>query len=44
MDIVMELVKAALTVGVVAVVIGLIAYLFPLVFSIGTAMDRRMHE
>jgi hypothetical protein len=44
MDIVFWLLKSALTLGAVILVIGALAGLFMIVFSIATGIDRRLHQ
>ena len=44
MDIVLGLIQAVITVGAIALVIMLVAALFPIVFSLGTIIDRRINN
>lgn len=44
MDIVIGIVGAILTLIVVGAVIALAAYMFPIIFSLGTIIDRRIHD
>lgn len=44
MDLVMNLVRAVLTLGVVAAVILLIAVFFIVVFTLGASLDKRIHQ
>lgn len=44
MDVIVWLIQSALTVGAVLLVIGALAALFMIVFSIGTGIDRRINQ
>ena len=44
MDILLGLIQAAITVGAIALVIILVAALFPIVFSLGTGIDKRINN
>jgi hypothetical protein len=44
MEIVKFVVNSALTIGVMALIIALIAGLFMIIFSIGTGIDRKITE
>jgi hypothetical protein len=44
MDIVTGIIGAILTLAVVGLVIALVAYMFPIVFSLGTIIDKRIHD
>lgn len=44
MDILIGLIKAALTLGVIVAIILALAALFMIVFSIATGIDRRIQE
>lgn len=44
MDVVMSLVRAALTLGVIAAVIILIAVFFIVVFTLGTGIDKHLNQ
>lgn len=44
MDIVTGIIGAILTLAVVGVIIALVAFMFPIIFSLGTIIDRRIHD
>jgi len=44
MDLVMSLVRAVLTFGVIAAIIVLIAVFFIVVFMLGTSLDKRLNQ
>lgn len=44
MDVVVELVRAALMIGFVVVIIVVLAGLFMIIFGIATGIDRKMQE
>ena len=44
MDILLGLIQAVITVGAIALVIVLVAALFPIVFSLGTVIDKRINN
>lgn len=44
MDLVMSLVRAVLTFGVIAAIIILIAVFFIVVFMLGTGLDKRLNQ
>jgi fucose permease len=44
MDIVTGVIGAILTLVVVGLVIALVAYMFPIIFSLGTIIDKRIHN
>ncbi len=44
MDVVLWLLKSALTLGAIVLVIGALAALFMIVFSIATGIDRRLQR
>jgi hypothetical protein len=43
-DLIVGILRALVMLGFVALVIGLVAALFMIVFSIGTGIDRRMQQ
>lgn len=44
MDFVIGLIQAVITVGAIALVIVLVALLFPVIFSLGTMIDKRVNN
>jgi fucose permease len=44
MDILTGIVGGILTLVAIGLVIGLVAYMFPIIFSLGTIIDRRIHD
>jgi hypothetical protein len=44
MDFLLGLLQAAITVGVIALIVVLVAGLFMIVFSLGTMMDKRINN
>jgi fucose permease len=44
MDFVTGVIGAILTLVAVGLVIGLVAYMFPIIFSLGTILDKRIHD
>ena len=44
MDLIVGLFQAVITVGVIALIIVLVASLFPIVFSLATMMDKRVNN
>lgn len=44
MDFILWLIQSALTLGVVILIIGALAALFMIVFSLATGIDRRLHQ
>ena len=44
MDMIVGILRALLMIGFIAVVIGLVAALFMIVFSIATGIDRKMQQ
>lgn len=44
MDLIVNLVRAALMMGFVALVVGAVACLFMIIFGIATGFDRRIQE
>ena len=44
MDIVTGIIGAIFTLVAVGLVIALVAYMFPIIFSLGTIIDRRIHD
>lgn len=44
MDIVIGIVSAILTLVAIGLAVALAAYMFPIIFSIGTLLDKRIHN
>lgn len=44
MDLLVGLIEAAVTVGAIALIMILVAFLFPLVVSLATMMDKRVNN
>jgi hypothetical protein len=44
MDIVTGIIGAILTLFAIGVVVGLVTYMFPIIFSLGTIIDKRIHD
>jgi hypothetical protein len=44
MDVVTGIIGAILTLAAIGLVIALVAYMFPIIFSLGTILDKRIHD
>lgn len=44
MDILTGLIGGILTLVALGLVIALVAYMFPIIFSLGTIIDKRIHD
>lgn len=44
MDIVVGIISAVLTLVAIGLVVALVAYMFPIIFSIGTIIDRKINN
>ena len=44
MDVVTGIFGAILTLAAIGLVIALVAYMFPIIFSLGTILDKRIHD
>lgn len=44
MDIVTGIIGAVLTLAAIGLVIALVTYMFPIVFSLGAIIDKRIHD
>lgn len=44
MDIVTGIIGGILTLVALGLIIALVAYLFPIIFSLGTIIDKRIHD
>jgi hypothetical protein len=44
MDVVTGIIGAILTLVAIGLVIALVAFMFPVIFSLGTIIDKRIHD
>lgn len=44
MDIVVGIISALLTLVAIGLVVALVAYMFPIIFSIGTIIDKKINN
>lgn len=44
MDIVTGIIGGILTLAAIGLIVGLVAYMFPIIFSIGTIIDKRINN
>lgn len=44
MDIVVGIISAILTLVAIGLVVALATYMFPIIFSIGTLLDKKIHN
>ena len=44
MDIVVGIISAVLTLAAIGLVVALVAYMFPIIFSIGTIIDKKINN